>query len=118
MGVLTWWLYPRHHPNTTLPSGKQINITSIIPMHFPNGDNALILNCETDISIDDKENLRKEVDEIWSIFKKNVEAANMTNGIIRITHPEGSGPITLIKGYGFGFVKGADGQWRSQDEKK
>src|SRR5215472_12564936 len=73
---------------TTLPSGKQIKITSIVPMHFANGTDALVLNCETDISIDDITDLRKEVDEIWSIFKKDVEGANMTNGVIRITHPE------------------------------
>ena len=106
-------------PNTTLPSGKKVNITSITPMHFSNGSDALILNCETDISIDDMPDLRKEVDEVWSIFRKNVESANMTNGIIRITHPEGSGVITHSKGYGFVFEKRADRQWHClQDDKK
>jgi hypothetical protein len=104
---------------TTLPSGKKINITSIVPMHFSNGGNALLLNCETDISIDDSVALRKEADEIWGIFKINVENANLTNGIIRMVHPEGSGLITHIKGYGFVFVKRADGEWHClQDEKK
>ncbi len=106
-------------PLTTLPSGKQIKITGIGPMHFPNGTDAMILNCETDISIDDMADLRKEVDEIWTIFQKNVEAASMTNGVIRITHPEGSGLVTHSKGYGFGFEKRADGQWHCvQDDKK
>ena len=106
-------------PLTTLPSGKQIKITGIIPMHFPNGSDAMILNCETDISIDDMPNLRKEVDEIWGIFQKNVEAASMTNGVIRVTHPEGSGLITHSKGFGFVFEKRADGQWHClQDDKK
>ena len=53
---------------TTLPSGKQIKITSIIPMHFPSGENALILNCETDIPTSDMVNVRKEIDEIWMTF--------------------------------------------------
>jgi hypothetical protein len=106
-------------PNTTLPSGKQVNITSIVPMHFPDGSDALILNCETDISIDDMANLRKEVDEIWVIFQKNVEGASMTNGVIRVTHPEGSGLVTHSKGFGFVFEKRADGQWHClQDDKK
>jgi len=103
---------------TTLPSGRQIKITGIGPMHFPNGTDAMILNCETDISIDDKADLRKEVDEIWSIFRKDVEAAGTTNGVIRVTRPEGSGLVTQSKGYGFVFEKRADGQWHClQDEK-
>jgi hypothetical protein len=106
-------------PLTTLPSGKQIKITSIVPMHFANGTDAMILNCETDISIDDMAALRKEVDEIWSIFRKNVEGAGMTNGVIRISHPEGSGVVTQSRGYGFVFEKRADGEWHClQDEKK
>jgi hypothetical protein len=106
-------------PLTTLPSGKQIKITGIVPMHFHNGTDAMILNCETDISIDDMVNLRKEADEIWGIFQKNVEGASMTNGVIRITHPEGSGLITHSKGFGFVFEKRADGQWHClQDFKK
>ena len=104
---------------TTLPSGKQIKITSIVPMHFPDGEDALILNCDTDISISDTPDLRKEVDEIWSIFRKNVEGAGMTNALIHITHPEGSGLITHSKGFGFMFQKRADGQWHSlQDGQK
>ena len=106
-------------PLTTLPSGKQIKITGIGPMHFPDGTSAMILNCETDISIDDKPDLRKEVDEIWSIFRKNAEGAGMTNGVIRITHTEGSGLVTHSQGFGFVFEKRADGQWHClQDEKK
>jgi len=88
-------------------------------MHFPNGTDAMILNCETDISIDDMTALRKEVDEIWSIFRKNVEGAGMTNGVIRISHPEGSGLVTHSRGFGFVFEKRADGQWHClQDDKK
>lgn len=103
----------------TLPSGKQIKVLKIVPMHFGNGSDALMLNCETDISIGDQTALRKQADEIWSKFRNNVEGAHMTNGVISVTHPEGSGLITRSKGYGFVFEKQADGQWRClQDEKK
>lgn len=104
---------------TTLPSGKQIKVVRIVPMHFSNGGDALILNCETDLSMDDKTALRKEADEVWAMFRKNVEQAKMTKGVIRFTHPKGTGPITQSKGYGFVFEKRADGQWHClQDEKK
>ena len=103
-----------------LPSGKQIRVTSIVPMHFPQGPDALILNCETDIPISDMPALRKEVDEIWTAwFLKEVEHANMTSGVIRISHPEGSGLITHAQGYGFVFEKRSDGQWHClNDDKK
>ena len=87
-------------------------------MHFPNGEAALVMACETDISIDDSVALRKEAEEIWGIFKKDVEAASLTTGVIRMVHPEGHGLITLGRGYGFVFVKRADGLWHSLDDEK
>ena len=42
-----------------LPSGKEIKITGMTKMDFPNSDPALVLNYLTDISIDDKVALRK-----------------------------------------------------------
>jgi hypothetical protein len=103
----------------TLPSGKQILVTGVGPRHFPSGETALVMACDTDISIDDTVALRKEVDEIWGLFRKDVEGAGLTNGVIRIVHPEGSGLITQSKGYGFGFIKRPDGSWHClQDEKK
>ncbi len=104
---------------TTLPSGRQIRIVGIVPVHFANGSDAIVLNCETDISIDDKTALRSEAEEIWSKFRNNVESAKTTNGVIRMTHPEGGAFITRSKGFGFVFEKRADGQWHClQDEKK
>jgi hypothetical protein len=51
-----------------LPSGKQVKITSMNKMDFPNSGSALVLNYQIDIPIDDKVALRKEVDEIWGVF--------------------------------------------------
>jgi hypothetical protein len=102
-----------------LPSGKQIRITSIVPMHFSRGGDALVMNCETDISIDDMADLRKEVDEIWGKFENDVEGAGMSNGVIRMVHPEGSGLVTQSRGFGFVFQKEVNGQWQClQDAKK
>jgi hypothetical protein len=101
-----------------LPSGKQINITGIGPMSFPQGGDALVMNCETDISIDDIAALRKQADEIWEIFRKDVENAGMKNGVIRMVHNEGSGLITTGKGYGFVFQKDIDGKWHCLADEK
>ena len=106
-------------PPATLPSGKQIRITAERTTHLPNGTDSLVLNCETDISIEDMSNLRKEVDEIWKMFRNTLESTGMTNGVIRMTHPEDSGLVTRGKSYDFVFEKQSDGQWHClQDEKK
>jgi hypothetical protein len=109
---------PPQAPLYTLPSGKQIRITGVGPGYFSSGPPALIMNCETDISIDDKAELRKEVDEIWEIFRKDVENAHMTIGVIRMVHNESTGIVTHAKGYGFVFEKRADGRWRCLDDDK
>src|SRR5258707_881774 len=88
-----------------LPSGKEIKITGMGKTEFPNGPSALVMNYLTDISIDDKITLRKEVDEIWGVFQVDVEKANLKAGIIRATHVEGSGFVKNGKGYGFVFEK-------------
>ena len=87
-------------------------------MDFPDGGSALVMNYETEIPIEDKERLRKEVDEIWSVFRKDVEKAEVKAGAIRATHYEGGGLIRNGKGYGFVYVKGDDGKWRLLDDKK
>jgi len=83
-----------------LPSGKEIKITGITKMDFPNSDPALVMSYLTDISINDKANLRKEIDEIWTVFQTDVENAHLKAGVIRATHVEGSG-----------FVKNGKGLW-------
>ena len=101
-----------------LPSGKEIKVTGVGKMDFANSDRALVMNYQTDISIDDKEVLRKEVDEIWTVFQKDVENAKLKAGVIRATHVEGTGFVKSGKGYGFVFVKRDDGKWHCLDDDK
>ena len=87
-------------------------------MNFTNGDSALVLNYETDIPIEDKASLRKEVDTIWETFRKDAEKSQLKSAVIRATHYEGSGFLRRGKGYGFLFTKGDDGKWRLRDDSK
>jgi len=87
-------------------------------MDFPKGDSTLVLNYETEIAIENKNELRAEVDEIWSVFKLDVEAANLRSGAIRAVHNETSGIISRGNGYGFAFEQGADGNWHCLDDDK
>lgn len=98
---------------------KLITPTGVHKMDFPNGESALVMEYQTAIPIAQLADLRKEVDWVWEAFSVDVENAKLTNGVIRVTHPEGSGLLTQSKGYGFVFTKRADGTWHcQQDEKK
>jgi hypothetical protein len=98
---------------------KLITPTGVHKMDFPNGESALVMEYQTTIPIDRMPDLRKEVDWIWEAFSVDVENAKLTNGVIRVTHSEGSGLLTQSKGYGFVFTRLPDGKWHClQDEKK
>jgi hypothetical protein len=106
-------------PSTEIPPpspAKQFRIAGIGKMNFSKGDPALVLNYETDISIDDKDSLRKEVDKIWETFRKGVEKAQLKVGVIRATRYENTGFLRQGKGFGFVFTKGDDGKWRLLDD--
>ena len=74
------------------PPEKRFRITGVGKVNFPNSALALVLEYETDIPIEDKESLRKEVDEIWEKFQNDVEKAHLKSGVI--LHP-----ITKAQGF-------------------
>ena len=100
-----------------LPSGKEIKVTTITKMNFPNSGPALVMNYLTEISMDDMTALRNEVQEVWSVFQTDVENEHLDAAVIRATHMEGSSLVKTGKGYGFVFVK-RDGQWRLLEDTK
>jgi hypothetical protein len=114
--------HPQSEHSQPPSSPRNIRVTSVGKIHFSNDDPALVMEYETEIPIEDKESLRKEVDAIWERFQKDVEKAQVKSGVIRATHYESSGLFGLIrkgKGFGFVFTKDADGKWRLlEDDKK
>ena len=56
-------------------SQREREINTLGKMDFPGSGSALVLNYETDLPIEDKVALRKEVDEIWEVFQRDVEAS-------------------------------------------
>jgi hypothetical protein len=104
-------------PLHTLPSGKQIRVKFAGTVHFSGGPPAFVMECDTDIPMEKRAELRKEVDEIWEIFKNNAEAAHLTSAVIRMNHNEGTGIITRGNGFGFAYEKQADGKWQCMNDK-
>jgi hypothetical protein len=84
---------------------------------FSGGDTALVLEYETDIPIENKEALGKEVAAIWERFRIDVEKAQVKSGVIRATHYESKGMFRSGNGFGFVYVKDADGNWKLSEDK-
>jgi hypothetical protein len=99
-----------------LASGKIVKVTGVTKTDYPAGGTALVMNYLTDIPLDDKPSLRKEVDEIWAEFQRNVEAAQVFTGVIRATHVDGPGLGGTGLSHDFVFVKGADGGWHYTED--
>ncbi len=74
------------------------------------------MECDTDIPIEKRAELRKEVNEIWDTFKANSEASHLTKAMIGMNHNEGTGIVTRGTRYGFGFEKQAYGKWKCINE--
>ncbi|HEY4362389.1 MAG TPA: hypothetical protein VGN17_15545 [Bryobacteraceae bacterium] len=101
----------------TLPSGKKIKILGFGQMHFTNGSApGLMVKYRTDLKVTDLVALKQEVDEIWPIFKVNVEQAGLTVGIVSANEiPQGNSFISTNAAYTFVFRKQPDGSWKPED---
>jgi hypothetical protein len=94
-----------------LPSGKSVKVLGMTKMFFRQGDPALILKYQTDLPIDDVPGLAKEADEIWPLFRINVEKAGLSSGAITATTPPEGHIVKRSKTYTFVYTKATDGQW-------
>src|SRR5258708_28734363 len=101
-----------------LPSGRQVKVVAVVPMHLSAGAPALMLQYETDYKISDQAELRKEVDEIWSYFKTDVEKGNFTSAIISANEVPHGFIVKNGRTYNFVFEKQPDGTWQCLDDKK
>ena len=110
-------LFGRPQPWDTLPSGHKIRVKFAGPVYFSEGPPFFVMECDTEIPMEQRAELRKEVDEIWEIFKNNAEAAHLTSAVIRMNHNEGTGIITRGNGFGFAYEKQADGKWQCMNDK-
>ena len=82
-------------------------------MYLTEDSPALMLKYQTDIGIDDVDLLRKEVEEIWPMFRVNVEESGLSNAIILATSsPERTGLIfSTSQSYNFVSSKKENGTW-------
>lgn len=95
-----------------LPSGKKIKVLGVGQLNFSNDSPALILKYQTNLKISDVVALRKEVEEIWASFKRDVEAANLVNAIISANEVPRGVIVQQGNAYNFVYRKAAGGKWQ------
>jgi hypothetical protein len=100
----------------TLPSGKQVRVMSIGQINFSQSAPALMLTYQTDLKVADKAALRSEADEIWSVFRNDVESANLNAAIISANEIPHGFIVKRGNSYNFVYQKRADGTWHCLDD--
>jgi hypothetical protein len=105
-----------NYKTVSLPSGKQIKVIGIGRINFSQGPPAMMLKYQTDLKVTDKGTLRSEVDEIWPVFRNDVEQARLRTAIISANEIPHGILIKSGQSYNFVYEKSADGTWRSLDD--
>jgi hypothetical protein len=85
-------------------------------INFSQGAPSLMLQYQTDLKVSDKTALRAEVDEIWPVFRNDVERAKLTNAIISANDIPHGFIIKKGESYNFVYEKRADGTWHCLDD--
>jgi hypothetical protein len=95
----------------TLPSGKHIKVLGFEKISFAAGGTGLMLKYETNVPIDDTPKLTKEAEEIWGVFRSDVERMNLSIGIIAANEPASGFIVKNNRGYYFIFKRDRGGKW-------
>jgi hypothetical protein len=101
--------------NFTLPSGRQVKVLGLVKILSSTAAPALMLKYQTDISLDDKEPLAKEIDEIWATFRNDVEDAHLSTGIVSAHEKPVGSIVTLSRASNVVYKRSIDGTWSRSD---
>ena len=99
----------------TFPSGRKVTIESVTQIHIKETDgqfgSALWLVYETKLKLANSIALQKEIDEIWTWLKVDVEHRKLTEAIINVAEPANP---NLRRSMQFSFKKQPDGSWKGR----
>ena len=94
-----------------LPTGRIAKILSVSKIEYSKGVMALMVRYQTTLSVDERNALSQEVDEVWKLAQKDVEHYNYTEAIISSNEVPKGIFITTNHVMNFIYEKGADGKW-------
>jgi hypothetical protein len=96
-----------------LPSGHSYRSLGVVRMHFSESGPALMLSYVSNAKdAKDEATIRKEIDEIWPEFRKQVEKEGLSAAIVSANSPP-STSFGFSKGWKYNVVYSQDsnGQW-------
>ncbi len=70
-----------------------------------------MLKYETDLKTSDAVALRKEADEIWSVFKADVEKQSFKAAVLSANEKPTGNFLQKSNGYNFVYERAPDGRW-------
>jgi hypothetical protein len=109
---------PGDQSNIKLKSGKEVKVVKAGPVYGPGMKKlAVELQYETELKVSDHAALRKEADEVWEVFRPDVDRAGEKTAIVSAVERRPPTIVTRSEGYNFVFEKRADGTWHCLDDK-
>jgi len=94
-----------------LPTGRMAKILSISKIEYSKGVMALMVRYQTTLSVDERNALSQEVDEVWKLAQKDVEHDGYSEAIISSNEIPKGIFITTNHVLNFIYEKGSDGKW-------
>jgi hypothetical protein len=101
-----------------LPSGHAIKALGMGRINFPQGPPALMLKYETNLKIGDKDALRNEVDEIFTVLKVDAENGQFLSAVVSANEKPTGFILKKSNSYNFVYQKRTDGQWHCLEDDK
>ncbi len=95
-----------------LPSGRTLKVLSLADLPFESGTAGLELAYETELALDDRGALYREVEAIWDEFRLTEPAAEKSAVVIKATTPEASGWSRERTAIAYMLRLSSDGNWQ------
>jgi len=77
-----------------------------------------MLKYETDLTVSDLVAMRKEVDQIWALFREDVERGNYHGAIVSANEVPRGLIFKSSKSYNFVYERRVDGTWHCVNDDK
>lgn len=100
----------------TLPSGKEIVIEAVGKIYYRKSEPGIMLKYSTNLDLENAELLQNEVNEIWSLFRKEADESGLNSVVISANSPPvGKFFIGVRQTRNFVFLKSEDGFWSANN---
>ena len=102
----------------TLPSGKEIIIEAVGKIYYRKSEPGIMLKYSTNLDLENVELLQNEVNEIWSLFRKEADESGLDSVVISANSPPvGKFFIGVRQTRNFAFLKSEDGFWSAYNSR-